>query len=384
MRHVLLVVVLFLVVWAGIGALEAKESEDLRVRTRVREYTEKGTGAPQRSLIVRELAGADPALAARFVREALVNEARRAPALELAARMRLPGVFDAARRHAESSAGPQVLALALVAPEDAAAAWVAERWTASEPGSERFRAVDEALRGGPCAAAVVAAIGRALGDPVRGPAALAILRTQMAVDDACPEDLRARWDAAWARYVHEARDFPRDGEDLLAAPGWRLRTAQAVGRNLRIAARSVVDLAVLPLATQAGEGTIRLRVAPGDGEGAFVSLMTGAGDGGPQDLRLRCDGTSWFLVEGPPREGERVAAPCRAGVWSDVELRISDPKLLARPSTRDVRVVVDGTELRPSGGFWRLSSPPESLTVGASCGEGPTLLGGVTWRRSGR
>ena len=363
--------------WAGLAALEAKESDDARVRARIREYTESATGELRRDLIVRELSGADAAVAARLVREAMLSEVRRGPSMDLAARLRLPGVFESAKRWADSSP-VEVLALALAAPEKSAAAWLAERWATSDRASERFRAVDDALRTQRAPPAVVDGVARSLSDPVRGEAALAVLRAQMGVDDACPSALIDRWAAARERFGFEAREFPRDGDDLLACPGWRLRAARPVGRNLRLPPATCVDLPVLPLPFQTGGGTLRLHVAAGDGRGAQVSVAT---EGNTQDLRLRCDGTSWFLVEGPPRDGERVEAPFRVGDWAEIEVGVADPQIRGSPGVRDVRVRVDGRELRPSGGFWRVSSPPTSLSIVAAEGEAPTLIGGLSWRR---
>jgi hypothetical protein len=207
----------------------------------------------------------------------------------------------------------------------------------------------------------------------------------MGVDDPCAAALRARWSAAWERYRFEAEAFPREGEDLLAGPGWRLGQARRVGRNLRLAPSSAIDLAALPLAAQTEPGALRVRIAPAPGPGAFVALRTA---GAVQELRLCCDGTSWFLVEGPPREGARVETPCRPSAWEGVEIRVSNPALRDRPGARDLRVFVNGAEMRPSGGFWRLASPPESLAIGASRGVAgasasavTTLVGGIEWRR---
>ena len=60
---------------------------------------------------------------------------------------------------------------------------------------------------------------------------------------------------------------------------------------------------------------------------------------------------------------------------------VTDPQIRGSPGVRDVRVRVDGRELRPSGGFWRVSSPPTSLSIVAAEGEAPTLIGGLSWRR---
>jgi hypothetical protein len=77
-----------------------------------------------------------------------------------------------------------------------------------------------------------------------------------------------------------------------------------------------------------------------------------------------------------------VEAPSSGAAWSEFEVRIADPGLRDRPSVRDVRVFVDGVELRPSGGFWRLASPPVALAIGAAAGDEPTCVGGVTWQRA--
>lgn len=364
---------------AGLTALEAGESAEARLRARVREYTEPSTSDLRRDLIVFELTspGAAPEAAlGKLAREALVSDVRRAGALDLAARMRLPGVFDTAKRHADGPCAAGVAALALAAPEPAAGAWLAARWTASAADSEAFRTADLALRERRAPPGAVEGIARSLDDPVRAEPALAILRVQMAVDDPCPDELRARWDDAWKRYLFEAEEVPAPGADLLAAPGWKTGRARRVGRNLRVPPLAALDLPTLPLPVLSGTGNLRLRVAAGEGKGAYVGLVTE----GAQDLRLQCDGAVWFLVEGPPRDGARVEAPFAPSAWSEIEFRMSDPRLPGRAAVRDVRVTVDGRELRPSGGFWRLASPPRGLSVGAAAGAEPTVVGGVRWR----
>ncbi|MCE9636066.1 MAG: hypothetical protein K8T90_10200 [Planctomycetes bacterium] len=372
-------VVVFLASWLGLAAIEAKESEDARIRARVREFTDPSAGSVRRELVVRELSDCDATAAARVVREALASDARRPAAAELAARLRLPGVFDAAKKWGDGPAAAQIAALAIAAPEPDAAHWLVERWRTADAASDRFRVADETMRTARASPAVVAGVGAALGDPEREAAALAILREQMAVDDPCPSALRERWPAAWARYAFEARTFPRDGDDLLSFPGWLLGSARRVGRNLRVAPSAFVELGALPPIAQVEAGVLHLRVAAGAGSGAFVSLRTA---GASQDLRMSCDGNVWFLIEGPPRDGARVEVPFRADAWADVEVRVSAPAPADRPSVRDVRISVDGAELRPSGGFWRLASPPQSLVIGAARGDAATCVGGVAWARA--
>jgi len=361
--------------YAVVGAVFAGEVSDGRVRARVVEATDPATSAPRREEVVAALAEEPAAALAKALREAVLSTTRRPFAIDLAARLRVPGVFASAKRYADGPSGAAVAALALADGDAASRAWLVARWRTAEPDSPAARDADSALRTIAAPIDVVDGVAACLADPARASAALDVLRFQMAVDDDLPGDLAARWKEARARYLVESKEHSAPGRDLLAAEGWRLRGARRVGGNLRIQAGSCIDLAALPGRAGVEDGVLRLAVAA-PGGGAAVVLRT---DDGRQELNLRCDREAWFLLEGPPREGERVTAPFVAGAWAVVEFRVRDARLAATPAARDVRVLVDGRELRPSGGFWRIASPPGSLTVVAAAGADPTLAGGFRW-----
>jgi hypothetical protein len=358
-----------------VGAAFAGEVADGRVRARVAEATDPAAPAARREELAAALAGEPAAALSKALREAVLSNPRRPLAIDLASRLRVPGVFASAKRYAEGPSGAAVAALALADGDPASRAWLVSRWRTAAPDSPAFRDADSALRTTAAPIDVVDGVAASLPDPARGAAALDVLRFQMAVDDARPADLAARWQEARARYAFESKEHAAPGRDLLAAEGWRLRGARRVGANLRIAAGSCVDLPALPGRAGIEDGALRLAVAA-PGGGAAIVVRT---EDGRQELNLRSDRESWFLLEGPPREGDRVTAPFVAGAWAQIELRVRAARVPGTPGARDVRVLVDGRELRPSGGFWRLASPPRSLSVVAAAGVEPTLAGGIRW-----
>lgn len=363
------------------AVVAAGEASDARVRSRVFEATEPSASAQRRGEVAELLAGASSSALARALREAFTSSARRRAALELAAHLRVRGVFESARRHADGPDGAAVAELALAVPEDDARSWLVARWRTAVPGAPAFDAAHAALCRRPAGLRAADAVAASLDDPVRASSALEVLRFQLAVDDADPAALRARWSAARARFEFEGREFEPPGRDLFDAAGpsaWRLRGARRVARNVRIAGASCIDLPALPVAS---EFTVYASVAAPAPGAAFV---LGTGDGAAE-LRVRRDAASWFLVEGPPREGDRVEAPSPPRVpssppaWSSFVVRVTDPGLRDRPLARDVRIFVDGCELRPSGGFWRFPAPPRSLGILAAPGPEPTMAGGLAF-----
>src|SRR5688572_8323376 len=117
MRWMLLVLCAAAAAAAGVREACAGEARDARLRAAVAEFTSAGTPASRREQIARELAadpgaGATPAVV-RALREGLLAEARREPALALAVALRAGGAFPVARRFCDGPFGASVVDLAL-------------------------------------------------------------------------------------------------------------------------------------------------------------------------------------------------------------------------------------------------------------------------------
>lgn len=367
-----------------------RDGRESRLRAFAAEYVLPATPEARRAVLAAEFAREDAAEprpggvsgVVRVVRDALQTEARRGIALDLAVLLRSAAVFPAAKRYADGPCAARVAVLAAVCDDEDAAAWLVARWRTADPASDAFRHAEAALAGHVLSAVTVDAVGTALRDESRAASAVAILRPQLGLaGDVTAADLASRWTGLRAMHAAEAAVFadrgaltllpprPRDGE------GWRLHGAVAVGPNLRVPAGRCLDLAALPRTARDDDGALRLRVRANDATGAEVSFVC---DDGRQSLNIRCDGKVWFLVEGPPRAGDRVEAPSRPGEWTEFIVRVRDPRIDGQPGLRDVRVWCGGVEMRPGGGFWRMPSAFASLSVRAPGGE-PCVVGGVTW-----
>lgn len=372
-----------------------RDGREARLRAFAAEYVAAATPQARRDVLAAEFAreeASEPRPGAvsgvvRVLRDALQTEARRGAALELAVLLRCGGVFGAAKRYADGPCAACVAELAAVCGDEDAAAWLVARWRAADPGSDAFRHAEAALAGHVLSLATVDAVGAALRDEARAASAVAILRPQMALDGAVTaETLAARWTGLRDAHATEGMSFDDKGAVTLLPPrprdgeAWRLHGAVPVGPNLRVPAGRCLDLAALPRAARDDDGALRLRVRAGDASGAAVSLL--CEDGG-QSLTVRCDGKVWYLVEGPPRAGDRVEAPCTPGRWTEFVVRVRDPQIDGQPCVRDVRVWCGGVEMRPGGGFWRMPSPFASMSVRAPGAE-PCLVGGVTWTSCAR
>lgn len=372
-----------------------RDGREARLRAFAVEYVAAATPAARRAVLADEFVHEDavePRPGAmsgvvRVIRDALQTEARRGTALDLAVLLRCAGAFGTAKRYADGPLGARVADLAAVCSDGDAAEWLVARWRTAETSSDAFRHAEGALAGHVLPAASVDAVGAALRDEARAASAVAILRPQMGLDaDVTAADLASRWTALRAAHADDAVLFSDQGAQTLLPPrprdgeGWRLHGASAVGPNLRLPAGRCLDLVALPRAARDDDGALRIRVRASDAAGAEVSLLC---DDGRQSLSVRCDGKVWYLVEGPPRAGDRVEAPCRPGEWTDFVVRVRDPQVDGHPTVRDVRVWCGGTEMRPGGGFWRLPSAFASMSVRAPAAE-PCLVGGVTWTSCAR
>lgn len=295
------------------------------------------------------------------------DDATRAGAMELGARLRVPGLAEAARKHLDTWDEASALRLLVEVQDRTSTAILFDRWLRSPEGGGAFLSVHraflendvadpdllgrfEAVCSGP---GTSAALKRAAEE---------VLRAQMGLPEAEREALLAAWKPFRAAFLRDAQPFPpaASGVDLLGAGAWEREGARRAGANWRLRPGGRLRLQRLPPCVQSGDFVLRVRILPDACEGVSVALREWKLAGGEGEWKVRSSlGT--------------FAAPLRAGEWNEITFAVQD--LSCKGGAREKRKILVSVDRKPLGERGSLDGVVEGIVIQA--GKGGAVAGGL-------
>jgi hypothetical protein len=287
----------------------------------IEEYIDFNTGDTRRAVIITELKGASPMLGQKALKSLMADDIKRERALEIALAIRVPGLFDSAKKYIDGPDEQAIVSLGCIVPDKSAAEFLFDRWKALDVEGASFVCVDTAFKAHAlpieCVSKFKAILADKDGLEARKSSAVAIVNIQFGINEDSPEALLRVWDSAEKSFRADAVSFRLTGADLLAEYQWDAADGAAkVGGNYRLPKGSSLKLASLPDSWNVGSFTIQIRVRVDQGAGLLASVQ--------------CE-TGWWYVKFIDGEwlletGEKVkyTAPGKLGEWAVLKFVIKD------------------------------------------------------------
>ncbi len=320
----------------------------------------------ERRDLVGRLRYGPPALLQRQLLPLIKDDQTRPLAMELATRLRVPGLAEAARKYLDTWEEASVLKLLIEVQDRTSMNILFDRWCRSPEGSAAFhfvqRAFTEVEIGDLETLSKFEALCAKPGTSAsQKRAAEAILRFQMARPNADRDALRAAWKPFKAAFLRDAQAFPAGGGiDLLAVEGWSRENGRRVGGNYRLLPEGRMSLACLPPVLQSGDFVLRLKVLADVGDGAAVAL---------REWKLAVEEGEWRVRSSLGT----FVAPLRAGEWQEIAFSVFD--LSCKGGVREKRKILVSVDRKPLGERGSLDGVVEGLVIQA--GKGALVVAGL-------
>jgi hypothetical protein len=290
----------------------------------------------------------------------------RPAAFDLAARLRVPGLAEAARKSLGTPDEPAVLRLLFATQEKGQLPSLIDRWLKTPPEDPAFDRLAAAFRMHDVGdletlARLQAVVERGPGSEIHRLRAADLLAVQMGIEPGNRDLVLAAWKGFRATFMRDAAAFPLAGLDLLPAVVADRSAARRVGPNLRLAARARIAWPKLPPTIQTGDFVVRLRILPEGPDGLTVAL---------REWRVQAAQGEWVVRSSLGT----FVAPLRVGEWNEISFAVDD--LSARGGAREKRRVLISADRKPLGTQkgW-LDGVIEGLVV--ETGRSGATLGGV-------
>ncbi len=307
----------------------------------VDEYIELAGDGQRAAAIVGELSG-QGLLCQRSLKSALRKDSERPAALKLAIALRVPGLFDTAKRYIDGDDEQAVIELGLVSGDKGAGKELVELWAAAEPDSARCTWIRDGLLKHPVDLDAIQELKKLLaGEGARATDAGKALKVQLGAETDEPAALLADWDKLVAAWRLDAQAFTLKGADLLAFPTCAVTgEATRVGPNYRLKGEGKITID-LPEEWNTGDFTVTLRVRAVEGELQRAGLHVGQG------VWLVVHRTGeWSVTAG---SAARFTADYKLGEWVELKWVVRDQSAGAAKMVRMSDVFVGPKKLVPAG-----------------------------------
>ncbi len=346
---------------ADAGSAVSADLTEREARKLVGEYLQPDSTDERRSEILAELKS-NPLLCQKALKSSLDKNEERARALQLATLLRVPGLYDSAKKYIDDDEH-EVTRYAFVSGDKGATVDMVKRWLAAQPQEARYTWILKELLRAPVELDAIEKLKEALKDGERQRDAGAALAFQFGADEADPQSLLSQWDKLLTTYKIDSKAFRITGESLLETP--RLSgKVKAIGHNLRLSPESQIVCKDFAEKWNKGDFTVSLRARVADGEGCRIIFYVTAGTNG---WVLTYKGGEWIV---PTTAGDRVVKAAE-GEWAELRFTVTDKSTEELRLHRYCKIEVDGKTLLESGNLhgtlkylWA-ESKGATLTIGA-------------------
>ncbi|MCC6575030.1 MAG: hypothetical protein IT462_14735 [Planctomycetes bacterium] len=289
----------------------------------------------ERDELLKKLSRAGRDMIGKNLKAAITTDGKRPFALQLAAKLRVGGLFDTAKKFADGDDDEFVAKLALSTLDKGAANWAVDRWKTKEVGSPSWSFIDDAFKACPVPIDTIKQF-KEFAASKSSPenklmAAIEIMAWQLGVKvPEVPADLIPQWDKLKAAWEADSKVFPVTGIDMFTFPDLGISGTRVLN-NYRMSGSDCLTFE-MPDEWDAASFTINMQIRWTSGSGfkfAFMSEKTG------NYLYINAKG-EWSL---PTAKGDLVQK-AKANDWTKVTLKVvADSK-----ESRSVKITIDEKE----------------------------------------
>lgn len=325
---------------------QSKEAMGEReVKKLVEEYVTPTTTEKRRNEIGDALNGLSPLLAQKSIKAAIPDDTKRPYAIDLALLLKVPGLFDSAKKYIDTEDEDKIVRLGLSTKDKNAAIFLVDRWSTSEVDSASFGYVNSALKTNAIPLEAIQKFRAVLKDKnspeERRTAAVEIVAFQFGTSSQTTESLTEQWDELEKTYKVDGKQFPISGVDLLTEKTTTFTgPAVQVGDNYRLSGTSKISIP----ADSKWENTdftitMHLRVISGEDCSSILQV-------GPNYWQVKFKNGEWVVPIGSAGE---FSVKGSAGEWATVAYQITQTKDAQARKARTLRITINDKEALASG-----------------------------------
>ncbi|RIK59728.1 MAG: hypothetical protein DCC64_15490 [Planctomycetota bacterium] len=311
------------------------------VKKLIEEYVVSGTTDQRRAEITMQLRTASPLLAQRTLKTALGEEAKRPYALDLALQLRVPGLFDTAKKAIDTVDEEKIVKLGFLTNDKGAVDFLFDRWGKSDASSASFGFVQSGFESNCVGLETIqkfkAVLTNAKAEQVWKDSAAKVIKFQLGLESDDQNDMLKNWAQLEADYKRDAQAFSITGTNMFEVEGVQAGgNTRRVGPNYRIPAGGSLTVKTLE-EWDSGSFTITVRVRINEGDGASVGLSSEQGV-----WRATFSNNEWVTKSG---DQTQAAVPGKVGLWATFVFTVKEDSEGGRKLARTCNLTVDGKAL---------------------------------------